>query len=123
MCEHIEFAQRLLLAQSFIQAHPGQKLTWDNIRDHWFKETGIKETDSYVSGVVSALARSGLGFLMRGKWVVYETEEMRSERLATERAKDRAEVLKVVQRAIEMANAFKATYGSPEDLAAGIKAI
>lgn len=84
MCEHIEYSQRLLLANQFIKSKAGAWISYDEIIAYWEKLTGIRETINYVTGVVAAVQRSCNQVVIRGSKCRYETEAMRAERIKVE---------------------------------------
>jgi hypothetical protein len=85
-CEHIEFSQRLLLADRFIKSKAGVWISYDEIIAYWEKATGIREPVGYVTGVVAAVQRSSNNIVIRGTRVRYENEAMRAERIKSEEA-------------------------------------
>lgn len=97
MC-HITMTRRYDLTKELIVAKPGVYYTAEDLVSYWEKITGTKVALTHVPGVFQAMQKNGLPIHNANKGWCYETEEIRTARLAKEEEIKQARVQAQAER-------------------------
>ncbi len=85
MC-NIHISLRIAHTETLLKASPGVYHTYESLRDYWKDQTGIYVETSHVPATLARIQSNGLTPIhQRGKTVCFETEEIRTARMAEEK--------------------------------------
>lgn len=85
MVNNLHISLRIFHTESLLKAKPGVYFSHEDLRDYWFAQTGIRLELSHVPGVLTRIQSNGLTAIhCKGDSVCFETEEIRSQRIARE---------------------------------------